>query len=634
MSQESLLKALKFAWKDEDEICSIIRSHYSEWYVFAEWKREELTANYELYKNTKESKDDIGDELTYATVNAFVARSISEEFRAEFEESVDIDKKIIENLNSVLEQDYDNDDMLVIDIFGNLYKNIMGVYIKIFTEWDGILKRGKYNYVDPRLWIPDPNGDYMSWNFAYSWFETFVWEYWINGEWNRVDELRPMNWDFWSASLQKYQDQILSNLWTVSIDSTFNPYYDIYHHYFYLYNKKWDKKKAYAVLWNNRTILLDLQLLEIEWVEEVEFPFSFEFFGAEFSNPFGDNVVNHTAEPQKIKALMRELRVKKAKLEVYPMWFYNEKYLDKNKLSFGFNKFIPVNSKEDWPISLDSIISQFKPDPRADNSYVVDNDLDKQVERALSIWANIQGSTQDKIDSTATEAQIIQTNSDINIAYREKIANIGKKQFVRVWFQSYLKHFADADKKMVMLYDWVGATPVELTKKEFLTSAYLRVKIRSRTQVEMQRKKDQLALSTLVNIVMASDMVDNYQKKLLLKDYAEALGYSKHKIHSRLWGDPEEELCKNENWILESWEYISTNETDNHLMHIILQKPRENSTMEQEMHFQEHIQVWIATWKKVNSNPSWILQSIQASTASANQAQMQAQNKTPISLPQ
>jgi hypothetical protein len=31
---------------------------------------------------------------------------------------------------------------------------------------------------------------------------------------------------------------------------------------------------------------------------------------------------------------MRELRVKKAKLEVFPMWFYNEKYLDKNKLSF------------------------------------------------------------------------------------------------------------------------------------------------------------------------------------------------------------------------------------------------------------------------------------------------------------
>jgi hypothetical protein len=63
--------------------------------------------------------------MTYATVNALVARTLSEEFRAEFEESVDVDKKIIDNLNNVLEQDYDNDDMMVVDLYGNLYKNIM-----------------------------------------------------------------------------------------------------------------------------------------------------------------------------------------------------------------------------------------------------------------------------------------------------------------------------------------------------------------------------------------------------------------------------------------------------------------------------------------------------------------------------
>lgn len=133
----------------------------------------------------------------------------------------------------------------------------------------------------------------------------------------------------------------------MSVDAITNPYYDIYHHYLYLYDDKGNKKKAYGIFGNNRTILLHLELIEVEGMEETEFPFSFEFFGAELNNPFGDNVCNHTAEPQKIKALMRELRVKKAKLEVFPMWFYNEKYLDKNKLSFGFNKFIPVSTKED-----------------------------------------------------------------------------------------------------------------------------------------------------------------------------------------------------------------------------------------------------------------------------------------------
>jgi len=52
--------------------------------------------------------------------------------------------------------------------------------------------------------------------------------------------------------------------------------------------------------------------------------------------------------------------------------------------------------------------------------------------------------------------------------------------------------------------------------------------------MEIQRKKEQQALTALVNLILSSDLVDNYQKKLLIKDYAEALGYSKHKIESRL----------------------------------------------------------------------------------------------------
>jgi hypothetical protein len=125
MSKETIAKALKFCKQDETDILTLIQSQYSEGYIFADSKREELTANYELYKNTKENSGDIGDEMTYATVNALVARTLSEEFRAEFEESVDVDKKIIDNLNNVLEQDYDNDDMMIIDLYGNLYKNIM-----------------------------------------------------------------------------------------------------------------------------------------------------------------------------------------------------------------------------------------------------------------------------------------------------------------------------------------------------------------------------------------------------------------------------------------------------------------------------------------------------------------------------
>ncbi len=128
---------------------------------------------------------------------------------------------------------------------------------------------------------------------------------------------------------------------------------------------------------------------------------------------------------------------------------------------------------------------------------------------------------------------------------------------------------------------------------------------------------------------MASDLVDNYQKKLLIKDYAESLWYSKHKIESRLWADPEEELCKAELDALSRKMYIDVNADDNHLMHIILQKPRENSTQEHIFHYMTHLIAWQKTGKQVNSQANWTQQAIQASSASQNIAQMNQQPSQP-----
>lgn len=117
----------------------------------------------------------------------------------------------------------------------------------------------------------------------------------------------------------------------------------------------------------------------------------------------------------------------------------------------------------------------------------------------------------------------------------------------------------------------------------------------------MQRRKEVQALSQLVNIVMASQSIDEYQKMLMLRDYAEALGYQKNKILTRLSGSPEEELVKSENTILASGAYLDINPTDNHLMHIILQKPMQNSNMETIAHYQSHISAWIESGKEINA---------------------------------
>ena len=59
-------------------------------------------------------------------------------------------------------------------------------------------------------------------------------------------------------------------------------------------------------------------------------------------------------------------------------------------------------------------------------------------------------------------------------------------------------------------------------------------------------------------------------------------------------------------------------------MHIILQKPTQNSTPEAILHHQTHLEVWMKIGKEMNVSSNGTQQAIQASMASTNNAQINA----------
>jgi hypothetical protein len=96
-----------------------------------------------------------------------------------------------------------------------------------------------------------------------------------------------------------------------------------------------------AIFANDRRLLLSVKLLPASCKEEVKnpelipFPFSFHYWKPEPNNPYGNRPANYVRDIQKYKALIANLRIKKAKAELYPMYFYNQKYI-KNRSDLTF----------------------------------------------------------------------------------------------------------------------------------------------------------------------------------------------------------------------------------------------------------------------------------------------------------
>lgn len=542
-------------------------------------------------------------------------------------------KDAVTYLNAVFKEDFEEDDMEIISYYTLWFKYLFGVGIKSKIGWDGDRKRNIFQWVDPRIWVPDPDGDYVTGEYAYTGFEKMYDQGGLfETGWLNLDKASPMQFSAFSQQLQKYKDQQLDFLPNMGTNTVVNPWFDIYYHFFKVQDKKGCERKAMAIFSNDRRNLLYVKLLEASCKEEeknpslIPFPFSFHYWKPEPNNPFGNRPANYIRDIQKYKSLIANLRFKKAKAELYPMYFYNQKYI-KNRadLTFGFNKFIAVNTGADGAVPIDSIIRPFSPDSRADNSFRIDQSLDLQGDRSTSIGDNLMGTSSTGSD-TATEQQIIQTNADINLSLNPKINNWGEKQFVRLWLRGYLENFADGDKKFISMNTGIGTIPVQLTKKDFLVGMMVKIKIVSGSQIEAQKNKEKLALNVLSAFIQASDVPD-FSKKLMLREMATANGIDPMKVLSLIPKMPQELIAENENGLLLNGLPVQIKPTDDDVTHLILHNAGGNSP-QCVLHRLAHIQQFIAKGQpKEEQNTSGAQNSMvaqQSSQMAGQQAQQQA----------
>lgn len=573
LSEEDLLARIRINWMESWTYCSQYRNLLdNDFWLFINQKRGDPSAN-EAGKLGK-----IGDSTLFNAHSAMMARDFEEEPVVKFTSNDLGQTDVCRNVNSAWSQDYSDQDLQVVDYFTKWYKNLFGVGIKSRIGWDGSLKKSKFQFVDPRIWLPDPNGNYASGDFQFTGFEQmFNFVDLKDSGYKNLDKLVPTQLTQGSESQQKTKDQSQVSLARKTSNPVENPYYDTYWHFCYVPCKDGKTRKAMFLTGNYRGIIVKMKFLKEVTKEQkadptlVPWPFSFHYWKPQPNNPFGDRPANYLRDIQKAKSYLANLRISKAKAELFPMYFFNEKYVKSSNLGFGFNKFIPVNMGLDQNVPLSNIVQSFKPDARADWSFEIDKSLDTQGERSTSLGSIVQGATPES-RRTLGEQQLIQGNTDVNLSLASKIGNWGEEAFIRMWLQGYLENFEDGDIKIVTTNTGVGSVPVTMKRKDFLLAALLKIQVSSKNLTEAEQKKEYNALLSVYALLTSTGTLTPYQTKLLGRDLLQSAGFPEYKMGTRMGDSPEEAMAKQENDMLSYNVFTDVSPDDDDYLHMLIHK--------------------------------------------------------------
>lgn len=503
-----LKEILKLTWLTEEDIISQVSSEYERWYRFVTNKREIFEKDLKLFNNQKKDKDKIGDSTLFNIHSALMARSYVDRPQSKFVSTKVWRDYVVKNLNATLEEDFNAADIEVLKYQRDWDKFFYWVGIIAKTWWCGINKTPKFEVVDPRNWIPDPDGDYVNGNYSFTGFDKQMFKEDLISEWyseDIIEGLNPNTWNQRGSDRSKNDDQVNSDLNTSykSSDEN-NPNYKIY---YWFHTFAWPKAtiRAMVIMGNEQKTLLDIDgLVTINKEEKkdgnlIPFPFAFTYWKPRTNNPFGDRVATFVSDVQRAKALIANLRLDKSLAELYPMYMYNTRLIkNKEDLNFGFNKLVAVNPLEGE--SLNNAAAPITRDFRADNSYIIDDSLDRQVAASTSIDKVTQWSTPDRRE-TATTNNLVQGNTDINLALAAKVESWWEKQLINLWLRGYMEKFSDGDTKLVNFNTWFGIIPRELRKKDFLSEKMVRIQVITIAELDKRKDKERVAYATTLPLL-------------------------------------------------------------------------------------------------------------------------------------
>jgi hypothetical protein len=335
----------KDLWYSKRYVLEQINQDYDAWDQAMTSIRDKWEYQLKLYNNQKKKskKDKLWDTTVYNIHSALLARLYLSGVETTFDWTMVWNEHIVDNVNASFKQDMQTTEMELVK-YQNLWDSLFfWIWIICKTWWDWNEKQTTFQNVDPRLWVPDPNWDYVRWKYRYIWFKQLLSKWELDSMWIYHKELRSVKsssgWEDTAMDIL-IQDRQQEDVFNYDFWSWNNELFNVFS-YFWQF---WDKK-AYIITWNDNKIILWYKILQPITKKEkknnvnVPFPFEFSHYRPQRWLIVGRSVPDDTEDVQVAKAMIANLRFDKSKAELYPMYLYNTRLIkNKTDLDFWFNK--------------------------------------------------------------------------------------------------------------------------------------------------------------------------------------------------------------------------------------------------------------------------------------------------------
>lgn len=593
-------------------------------------KKDEWEVRLKLLNNQKRDKEAVGDTTMFSIFQTLLASLYDDRLEVVFEGQEQGDEQVAENLNALANSDYSAMEKDQTDFDWDWDTLFFGRGLCALEEYERDADKNIFlpvpQILDPITFVRDPfassiNGDrFYRGACRFYGYETKLTKKQLEDNPHIFDDVDYKEVKCDSSSMSLLQDAITARNDAQGHESPIrgeeavlgsNSQYvvTVWQTHYEIDGKI---KKVRLWLANERTKVIGLQILKTAYwpvIDRPLYPHSHDFDGT--------SIPDLTEDKQRARAVAQNLGLKAMKADLYPMYIYDSNKISNRKdLEFKFNKFIPVDGKNE--AITNAIAPLIKSRPNMNLLDFIYNSIDVSAQKATSTPDMQQGAVSQK-ERTLGEINLIASKVDTRYSLSARVFGWSEKKFWRFWYNLHKENFADSiDEKVLRVVGAFGAKWRPLTKDDLITKNYdPDIKIESRN-VNRQKQMEERQLLTGYYSLILQDPTAN--RRYAFKELGRINGLTSDKLN-RLFPPTIDELeAEAENELLNKNKIVPVLREQNHVQHNEVHA-RANLTNATKAHIATHNEAM----KIRRTNPELFPEQAQTDT----QNQMAASNTTP-----